>query len=164
MAHIRRALESDARNIHEAHMRSIREVCSKQHSAEEISGWGNRPFNEERRLDAIKNHCVWVVENQNHIEGYGHLQIYERDNVILSYVHGLYLTPQVLNQGLGKKLFLEMLNEAKKAKAVRIQLEATLTAHEFYIKMGFYDYAPMKTVEIGGSKVSCYPMRLDLNQ
>jgi len=162
MAIIRRALESDARAIHEAHMRSIQEVCSKDHTPEEIRGWGHRPFNEERRLDAIKNHRVWVIENQNHVEGYGHLQIYERDNVILAYVHGLYLTSQVLNQGLGKKLFLVMLSEAKQASVVRIQLEATLTAHAFYQKMGFYDYAPMKTIEIGGSKVSCYPMRLDL--
>lgn len=162
-SHIRRAKETDARGIHEAHMRSITEVCSKDHSPEEISGWGFRPFNEERRINAIKNDYVWVVENLGNIEGYGHLQIYQRDNTVRAHIHGLYLTATVINQGFGYKLFAEMLNAAKLAGARSIQLESTLTAHAFYQKLGFSDSASVQTVEIGGSKVRCYPMRMDLN-
>jgi hypothetical protein len=57
-----------------------------------------------------------------------------------------------------------MLNEAKEKKVITIQLEATITAHGFYQKMGFSDYGPMKTVEIRGSKVRCFPMRMELEQ
>ncbi|WP_413584379.1 GNAT family N-acetyltransferase [Bdellovibrio sp. HCB274] len=160
---IRRARLEDAAGIHEAHMQSIREVCSKDHSPEEIQGWGNRPFNEENRHNAIKNHCLWVVESDDKIEGYGHLQIYERDGVSLAHVHGLYLTPKALSKNNGRKLVSKMIEEASKAAVVTIKLEATLTAHSFYQKMGFADSAPMKTVEIGGSKVSCYPMTMELN-
>jgi len=35
---IPKAKSGDERGIHEAHMRSIREVCSKVHNADEISG------------------------------------------------------------------------------------------------------------------------------
>jgi hypothetical protein len=43
---IREAKPGDESLIHEAHMRSIREVCIKDHGEEEIHGWGgsSRPF------------------------------------------------------------------------------------------------------------------------
>jgi hypothetical protein len=62
LINIRRATCADALGIHQAHMHSILEVCSKDHLPEEIQGWGNRPFSEERRQDGIKNHKIWIVE------------------------------------------------------------------------------------------------------
>jgi len=41
-AKIRPARSGDEPAIHEAHMRSVREVCVKDHGEEEIRGWGNR--------------------------------------------------------------------------------------------------------------------------
>jgi hypothetical protein len=38
---IRKAKVGDESGIHEAHMRSIREICVKDHGEEEIKGWGN---------------------------------------------------------------------------------------------------------------------------
>ncbi|MBS1958916.1 MAG: GNAT family N-acetyltransferase [Bdellovibrionales bacterium] len=61
---IRRARVEDARAIHEVHMRSIREVCSKDHTLAEIQAWGGREFDEAQRIDAIKNDYVWVVERE----------------------------------------------------------------------------------------------------
>ena len=78
MASVRRAKSEDAPGIHDAHMRSIREVWSKDHSEDEIRGWGNRPYREDQRLNAIKNQFVWVVDNNGKIEGYGHLEFIQR--------------------------------------------------------------------------------------
>lgn len=75
MRKVRRARPEDARGIHEAHMRSIREVCSQDHTEEEIRGWGFRPYREDQRINAIVNQHVWVVENSGKIEGYGHLSL-----------------------------------------------------------------------------------------
>lgn len=72
MAIIRRARLEDARGIHEAHMRSIQQICSKDHSPEEIRAWGGRPFQEVMRRYAISNHHVWVIEENEAICGYGH--------------------------------------------------------------------------------------------
>ena len=58
---IRKALPGEEKEIHEAHMRSIREVCVRDHGVEEIKGWGNRPL-ENRWVDAIKTELVWVIE------------------------------------------------------------------------------------------------------
>ena len=53
---IRRALPEDVFGIHEAHMKSIQELCSKDYTEAEIKAWGHRPYNEEHRLFAITNH------------------------------------------------------------------------------------------------------------
>ncbi len=52
--------------------------------------------------------------------------------------------------------------EAKDKKIKEITLEATLTAHEFYKKMGFSDSGPQTSVEISGQKIRCYPMKMTI--
>ena len=155
---IRRAKSEDAFGIHQAHMRSIQEVCSKEHTADEIKGWGQRPYREDQRLNAITNQYVWVIDNSNVIEGYGHLAI----NAERGHVMGLYLVPEANGRGYGAAIVQEMIAEAKKLNATEINLESTLTAHSFYKKMGFSDYGPQATVEIGGSQVRYIPMKMIL--
>ncbi|MBX7232051.1 MAG: GNAT family N-acetyltransferase [Bdellovibrionales bacterium] len=161
-AFIRRAVPKDAQEIHQAHMRSIQEVCSKQHTGEEIQGWGNRPFNEEQRVAAIKNDFVLVVEFQNSVEGYGHLRILEKNGLRQAHIFGLYLTPKVIGQSFGKMIFEIMLEEVKLSKIKKVTLESTLTAKSFYRKQGFVDDGSQITAEIGGSKVRCYPMKMEI--
>ena len=159
---IRRAKPEDAFGIHEAHMRSIREVCSKDHSLEEISGWGNRPYREDQRLNAIKNQFVWVVDNSGKIEGYGHLALNSENGRVRGHVMGLYLVPEAGGKGFGVAIAREMIAEAKRQNAYEINLESTLTAHSFYKKMGFADSGEQATIELGGSKIRYIPMKIVL--
>lgn len=159
---IRRARPEDAWGIHEAHMLSIRTICSKDHSPEEVAAWGGRPFNEARWLEAIRDHFVWVVEIENKIEGYAHLRTYEKDSLKLAHIHGLYLTLAAIGKGFGYQLAQLMINEARTAKAKRIGLESTITAHEFYRRLGFKDEGSQITVEIAGTPIRCFPMSIDL--
>ncbi len=110
---IRKAKSEDAKSIHDAHMLSIQTICSKDHTPKEINAWGGRPFNEDKRVSAIQNQNVWVVELDNRIEGYGHLRIYEKDGQRLAHVMGLYLTQKALGKKFGEQMFSQMLNEAK---------------------------------------------------
>ncbi len=158
---IRRAKIEDAAAIHDAHMRSICEVCSTDHSPEEIQGWGNRPFLEERVVKSITNHFVWVVADGEAIEGYAHLNLFQRDEGKFAYVHGLYLTPKAIGKGFGQELVHSMLAEARKAGRTVISLESTLTAHAFYKKIGFKDTGPEMRVEVGGVGVRCFPMEYE---
>ncbi|HEX7675845.1 MAG TPA: GNAT family N-acetyltransferase [Bdellovibrio sp.] len=162
MPTVRRAKPEDALGIHEAHMRSIREVCSKDHSPEEIKGWGNRPYREDQRVNAIKNQFVWVVDNSGKIEGYGHLSIISDNGRIRAHVMGLYLVPEANGKGFGAAVAKEMLAEARRQNAFEINLESTLTAHSFYEKMGFVDSGELATIELGGSKIRYIPMKLML--
>jgi GNAT superfamily N-acetyltransferase len=158
MALVRRARREDSKGIHEAHMRSILEICSKHHTKEEVAAWGGRPYREDQRHHAINNHLVWVAEQDEDIKGFGHFIIKEKDDQIHGHVLGLYLTPEVTGQGIGKKIFQLMLREAKCANVKSISLESTLTAHEFYKKLGFNDRGEEIKVEIGGVGIRCFPM------
>jgi len=157
---IRRARIEDAMGIHDAHMKSIQEVCSKDHTNEEISGWGNRPFNEDQRVSAIENQYVWIVEIKNTIEGYAQILFKEREGVLFAHILGLYLTPNAIGLGIGKQMLQLMIDEAKTKRVRQVTLESTITAHNFYQNFGFVDSAPQVVAQIGGSGVRCQPMKL----
>ena len=65
---IRFAKPGDEPAIHDAHMRSIREICVKDHGTEEIKGWGHRELG-DRWTKEIQNGTVWVVERNGCIHG-----------------------------------------------------------------------------------------------
>ncbi len=143
-------------------MRSIREVCVKDHGENEIKGWGNRPLG-NRWTDAIRTGHVWVVESEGRIFGQAYLRIFEESGERRAHIHGLYLTPEVLGKGLGGRLGRLMIDAAKNAGVERVTLESTITAHGFYKRLGFADTGPMSTLEITGHPVRYFPMALRLS-
>jgi GNAT superfamily N-acetyltransferase len=159
---IRLGRPGDEAGIHESHMRSIREICVKEHGEEEIKGWGYRPLG-TRWDEPLKTGHVWVIELKNTIQGYGYIRVFEEDGVPKAHIHGLYITPEVLGKGLGLKLARLMLAKAKESGAKSITLESSLTAHEFYRKLGFSDTAALQQSIIAGYPVSNYPMVLNMN-
>lgn len=164
MQKVRRAKIEDARGIHEAHMRSVQEICAKDHSNEEIQAWGHRPFNENNRVHAIKNQFVWVVENNSLIEGYGHFGLEKKEDTLVAHIYGLYLAPEAIGNGFGAEIANAMIKEAKFAGAKKIILESTLTAHQFYKHLGFTDSAPQTKISIGGVEIRCFPMSMTLTE
>lgn len=159
---VRKAIPKDAEAIHYAHMRSIQEICSKDYSPQEIQAWGHRPYREDQRLSSIKNDLVWVIEDNGCIEGYGHLKIFEKDGLKRGHIFGLYLTPKAVGKSLGKAIVDLMMEEIKSVKVKQLSLEATITAQNFYRKVGFIDAGPEITVEISGTPIRCYPMKMEL--
>ena len=154
---IRKAQLGDEEGIHKSHMRSIREVCSEHHTPDEIRGWGNRELG-ERWTNAIKEGHVWVVELEGTIQGHGFLRIKDVNGEKHGFIHGLYLTPEILNQGIGAKIMGLMLDKAKTEKVKTLTLESTITAHEFYKRHGFQDQGEMIKHTVNGSEVRCFPM------
>jgi len=159
--HIRKARAGDESAIHEAHMRSIREVCVKDHGEEEIRGWGNRPLG-SRWIDPIKEGDVWVVERNSNIYGLAYIRIFAEDGESKAHIHGLYLTPEILGQGFGYKLAQLMFEKARASGVKSITLDSTITAHGFYKRLGFTNNGPMRIQEFGGYPVRGYPMLLHL--
>jgi peptidase E/N-acetylglutamate synthase-like GNAT family acetyltransferase len=159
---VRRAAARDAEAIHQAHMRSIQEICSRDHSLQEIQAWGHRPYREDQRLASIKNDLVWVVEDQGLIEGYGHLKIAESDGRKFGHIMGLYLTPKVSRKSLGKEIVGLMLQRLRSERVSEVTLESTITARRFYKALGFVEAGPETSVEIAGTPIRCYPMRMEI--
>ena len=159
---IRVGRPGDEAGIHEAHMRSIREICVKDHGEEEIKGWGYRTLG-NRWDEALKTGFVWVIELEDTIKGLGYIRIFDEDGAPKAHLHALYITPEVLGKGLGLKLAKLMIAKAKESGATSISLESSLTAHDFYKKLGFSDTGPLAQSIIGGYPVSNYPMILNFN-
>ena len=151
-SYVRKAMPRDAEAIHRAHVKSI----------QEIPAWGHRPTREDQRVDSIKNDLVWVVEDNGSIEGYGHLKIFEKDGFKRGHIFWLYLTPKVIGKSLGEAIVDLMMEEINSAKVKKVSLEATFTAQSFYHKLGFVDTGPETTVEICGTRIRCYPMKMEL--
>jgi putative acetyltransferase len=160
MATVRRAIPEDAVQIHDAHMRSIRDVCAPDYTDIEIDAWGNRPFNLEARLQSIQNNYVWVAEDNNVIEGFGHMSL--NQDAKTAYIHAFYFTPKILGLGLGKLLLQEMIYTAKDLNLDTIHLHSTLTAQTFYESQGFSLDGDLTTVKINQTPVRCLPMSRSL--
>jgi GNAT superfamily N-acetyltransferase len=127
---IRHARSGDESGIHEAHMRSIREICVKDHGEEEIRGWGNRPLG-NRWIAPIKDGFVWVVEGDDNIYGLAYIRICQENDESKAHLHGLFLTPEVIGKGFGFKLAELMMEKARSAGAKIVTLDSSVTAHDF---------------------------------
>lgn len=149
----------DREAIHAAHMRSIREICVKDHGLEEISGWGYRELG-ERWIDGINKGLVWVVEFKGIVQGLASIAFEENNEH--SHIQALYLTPEVAEMGCGRQLMEVMLDCARKHKVKSVSLDSTITAHGFYEKFGFKDCGPTTKRPIGGVPVTSTPMQLSI--
>lgn len=153
--YIRRALHSDASAIIDSHIRSIREVCSKDYTPEQIAAWSGRDFKIERWCETIDKDYVWVVEVDSKVRGFGHFSLKEGK---VGEIRGLYFAPECRGLGAGKKLFKLIEDEAKRNDIVELQLNGTITAKPFYESCGFKQVGDACGLELGGVQIPCFFM------
>jgi ADP-ribose pyrophosphatase YjhB (NUDIX family) len=158
---VRVAVPGEEAAIHHAHLRSIKEICVKDHGFDEIKGWGNRPLG-DRWIAQIRTGYVWVVEFQGKIHGVGHIRMFESDGEKKCYLHALYLTPNVIGQSVGRVLAKLMIEAATGLQAKTMILDSTITAKGFYEHLGFAVCGDVRKENIGGHPVTCFPMKMDL--
>lgn len=156
---IRRAHHSDAQSIIDTHVRSIREVCSKDYSPEQIEAWAGRKFKPELWCQTIDRDYVWVLELDSKVQGFAQIAFLDETT---AEVMGLYFTPEACGIGAGKKLFQILHDEAKNKGIQKMQLHATLTAKTFYEKFGFKQVEGKCSVEMRGVDIPCFPMEVSL--
>lgn len=157
---VRIATLADREALHSAHMRSIREICIKDHGPEEIKGWGYRELG-ERWIKGINDGLVWVVELDGNIEGIAAVSFPEQANH--GYINALYLTPEVVGMGVANTMIKLMLDCVQERHLKEVLLDSTITAHGFYKKHGFTDTGPAVKNPIGGVPVTSIPMKLILS-
>jgi L-amino acid N-acyltransferase YncA len=144
-------------------MKSIREVCAADYTADEISAWAGRSFDEAKWNEAVSKHSVWVVEISGQIEGHGYWRHQAQESSI--FLHSLYFTKRAMGRGFGSQILEKLFEEARSLGISKIKLESTLTSHEFYKKLGFSDTGPIQKVVVQANQcpVRCIPMELDLS-
>ncbi|MCF8058662.1 MAG: GNAT family N-acetyltransferase [Bacteriovoracaceae bacterium] len=157
-AYVRRAEFGDEEGIHLAHMRSIKEVCSRDYNEEQVNAWGGREFNYDSKKRLIEEQAVWVIEKSGKIEGYG-LLFKDKDKPVAE-IGALYFTPEVNGKGFGKEIVFYMKEFAKISGVKEIYLSSTKTSKGFYEAQGFKQYCEDDSTIIGGVAVEGHPMKL----
>src|SRR5690606_1164888 len=119
----RRAKPGDGAGIIRAHVRSIREVCAKDYTPEQVEAWAGRDFSVEHREASTLRDQVWGVEGPGgEIFGFGHSG---GDAEKGFYLYGLYFCPEVRGMGFGKQIVGEILDVVRAEGAKKISLHAT---------------------------------------
>lgn len=174
---LRRAVPSDARAIHEAHMASIVESCARDYTPAQIDAWGRRPLDEAARVAAIVADVVWVVvvradtdasvgagagsEVSSEVEGFGRLAVGGSPGT--AEVTQLYLRRRAQGCGAGKALLRTLEACALARGAERVKLNASRTAHPFYLSQGYVGAGPMVAFPLpSGVAIESSPLIKDL--
>lgn len=101
---IRRAKHEDAGQIISSHIRSIREVCSKDYTNTQIDAWSGLNFREDIWRNTIDRDFVWVIEQSQLVSGFGHIRL-KRDRSAT--IEGLYFAPEAVGMGLGRETVVQ---------------------------------------------------------
>jgi len=93
--------------------------------------------------------------------GFGHLALSD-DGPNKGEVRGLYLAPEAVGHGFGKKILELMEVEAKARGTKTLHLGATRTAAAFYRSRGFAPTGAESKMPINGCDIPYIPMAKDL--
>ncbi len=155
---LRRAEELDAEQIHWVHMKSINEICSKDHSQEEIRVWGGRKFDLSFRIPAINEQFYVVVECEDKIEGFCQLRTDVLGTDRTGRLTGLYVTPKILHKKVGAALIALVFEYCRSQDIQRVTLKSSFTAFDFYKKHGFVQSGEIAETIREGVGIRGFPM------
>ncbi len=132
---IRAATESDATQICQVLIRSIREVCAADYGCDQaiLDDWcANKT--PEQAINWIRDSNVYFIVAELQPHGVVGVGAYKRDK---AYIYMCYLSPEGLHRGIGSKLLREMEAEAKRLGQPEIILGSSITALSFYERHGY---------------------------
>ena len=127
---IRKATAADAKQIHELHTRSVRELCKGYYTPEQITGWlKNRTPN--GYIPGIERGEMFVAVERNQIVGFGH--------AVPAEILAVYVAPEYIRQGVGTVLLTHGISLARLVSQGAVRVDATLNAQGFYAQAGFVE-------------------------
>jgi N-acetylglutamate synthase-like GNAT family acetyltransferase len=157
MIKIRKATMKDATKIANLIKMNLLKAKINKYTLEQKKGIIKK--NAEKAIkERIKKFDVFCAVEDEKIIGTIYLgRIYMREYNI----GGLYITPSVLNKGLGKKLLNYAENYAKGQRIKKIKLYSLRNAKEFYLKNG-YKITKKYFWKVGDTKTKTYGMEKKL--
>lgn len=128
LADIRRATDADAEAITPVHVASIRTLCANDYTQQRIDAWAGWKSPDKYRKAMAAGELFFVAEVDGRVVGFSVLFGDE--------VKAVYLHPDRVGQGLGRKLLEAVEAEARSAGVTELKLTSTLTAVPFYEACG----------------------------
>lgn len=153
---IRRAKIDDMPEVIRAHSVSIKELCSKDYTPEQIEKWSDVNYSKEIWKTSVINEFHYVIEVDGRIEGFCHSKVHDDSK---GEIKGLYFTRVVQGKGLGRELFELAMKNLRGCGCKEFFIFATKTAKGFYEKMGFVEVESLN-IQVRGSVLECYKMEM----
>lgn len=144
---IRRATPDDAEQITAVHVASIRTLCAKDYTQEQIDAWAGWKSADQYRAAMATGEVFFVAEVAAHIVGFS---VLFRDEVKAVYVH-----PEHAGQRMGRQLLEAVEAEARRAGVTDLRLTSTLTSVGFYESCGYTKGDLHQHPVAGGVKLPC---------
>ena len=127
---IRPAEIVDSTSISEIHKLAIMITNKPFYTQKELNNWlGNRTLVDYENM--IKNGLVFVAEENGQVLGFSNID-FSRDRIKAIYVH-----PNFERRGVGKILIEHLINLAKEKGCLKLSLDSSTAAKNFYLKNGF---------------------------
>lgn len=152
---IRPATESDAENILELHVRSIRELCARDYTPEQVEAWAG-PKKAEHYLEPIRSKRLFVAEQDGRVVGFGDYHATKNE------ICAVYIHPDFVGQGIGRALFRKVTEELKARGFSHAELDASLMSVGFYEAMGCRRIGECRHTFRPGVSIPCVKMTIDL--
>lgn len=127
---VRKAQPEDAEAICDVHIASVRTLCAKDYTPEQIEAWVGKRFPEKYR-NAIANlsETIFVAHKGEEVVGFAWFFEYE--------VRAVYVHPSYTRQGVGTLLLEAVEREAVAGNIDKLKLSASITAERFYQSCGY---------------------------
>lgn len=149
---IRNASDTDKKNISELHISSIKRLCSKHYTHEQLSAWTS-VLTPSVYDQALKEKIFLVAHDSNQdLMGLGILDIQNAE------ISAIYIHPDAVGNGIGTELLCKLEDIARKNLLVKISVYSTLNAKGFYQRHGYMDHGLTFHSLSNGSKLECVRM------
>lgn len=142
---------SDLTEIQHLFVDTISTICKNDYSPVQVKVWISSIENTQRWTDKLASHYFLIAELDHKIVGFASLE--DKDCLDFLYVHKDYQ-----RQGIADQLYAEIEKEAINRKAKILYSNVSVTARNFFEKMGFVmiktQINTIKNVEIINYKMS----------
>ena len=132
---IRRFQKKDAKKVSELIVETLRKTNIKDYSADLIENYVNN-FQPENVLKRASWTHFYVAEEKGNIIGCGAIGPYW-DKIDESSLFTIFISPEHQGKGIGRKIIETLEKDEYFLRAKRIEIPASITAVQFYKKMGY---------------------------
>ena len=146
---IRTARPEDAEAICRLHVASIRVLCARDYTPEQIEAWAGPKQAADYVRGMEAGESMYVAEADGELLGFGCRLGQE--------LRALYVSPTATGRGVGTAVLKRIEDDAFAAEIRAIELHSTLTAASFYHARGYARGEPVARL-MRGVAVPCIPM------
>ena len=134
---IRRINAADAPTVSKLISRNFLEINIRDYTRDEMEHL-SETYSPDKVLDISRNAHMYVACTDDSVIGCGAISSFwgkQDESILLT----IFVLPELHGKGIGRRIIETLENDEYFLRAKRIEIPASITAYEFYIKLGYDD-------------------------